>query len=76
MEDEAGERGGSGRAMGAPGESDAGEEGAGFEVRIHAAGCSDGQVEGSPANRAHSFIQQTSMAPLLEARPRVVWGSR
>lgn len=37
-EDEAGERGGLGKAMGAPGES----EGVGFEFRIHAAGCSDG----------------------------------
>lgn len=74
-EDEAGERW-VGKSNGNPRESEAGEKGVGFEFRMHAAGCSDGQVEGSPANGAHSFIQQTSVAPLLDARPCVVWGSR
>lgn len=62
------ERGGR-EEQGEPEELEAEDRRVRFEFGLRTADRRDVQVEGRPAEGAHSFIPQTSVAPLLGARP-------
>lgn len=73
VEDEAGERGGSRRAMGAPSESRAGDKGIRSKFRIHTAGAVLARWKGDHLmGLIHSFHEP--LEPPLGARPCVAAG--